>query len=100
MITLGAKWHWFRYKYQGRGSIHCHGTAKLNNAPGLCQLTQTALKGFLAQKTKDENDLSDMVELDRDIEAGNQAANTVLYVSVLIVCFQLSIQIHQMTTCG
>ena len=22
--TLGAKWHWFRYEYQGRGgSIHC-----------------------------------------------------------------------------
>ena len=45
--TLGAKWHWFRYEYQGRGSIHCHGTAKLSNDPGLCQLTQTALKGFL-----------------------------------------------------
>ena len=22
--TLDAKWHWFRYEYQGRGSIHCH----------------------------------------------------------------------------
>ena len=75
--TLGAKWHWFRYEYQGRGSIHCHGTAKLNNDPGLCQLTQTALKGFLAQKMKDVNDLSDTVELDQDIEAGHQAANTV-----------------------
>ena len=48
--TLGAKWHWFRYEYQGRGSIHCHGTAKLNNDPGLCQLTQTALKGFFRSK--------------------------------------------------
>ena len=28
--TLGAKWHWFRYEYQGRGSIYFHGTAKLN----------------------------------------------------------------------
>ena len=37
--TLGADWHWFRYEYQGRGSIHCHGTAKLSNDPGLCQLT-------------------------------------------------------------
>ena len=44
--TLGAKWHWFRYEYQGRGSIHCHGTAKLNNDPGLCHLTETALKVF------------------------------------------------------
>ena len=28
--TLDAKWHWYRFEYQGRGSIHCHGTAKLN----------------------------------------------------------------------
>ena len=75
--TLGAKWHWLRYEYQGRGSIHCHGTAKLNNDPGLCQLTQTALKGFLAQKFKDENDCSDTTELDQDIEAGQKAADTV-----------------------
>ena len=75
--TLGAKWHWFRYEYQGRGSIHCHGTAKLNNDPGLCQLTQTALKGFLAQKFKDENDCSDTAELDQDIESGHKAADTV-----------------------
>ena len=75
--TLGAKWHWFRYEYQGRGSIHCHGTAKLNNDPGLCQLTQAALKGFLAQKFKNENDCSDTAELDQDIEAGQKAADTV-----------------------
>ena len=75
--TLGAKWHWFRYEYQGRGSIHCHGTAKLKNDPGLCQLTETALKGFLAQNLKDENECSDTTELDRDIEAGQKAADTV-----------------------
>ena len=75
--TLGAKWHWFRYEYQGRGSIHCHGTAKLNNDPGLCQLTQTALKGFLAQQFKDENDCPDPTELDQDIEAGQNASDTV-----------------------
>ncbi|CAB4012614.1 Hypothetical predicted protein [Paramuricea clavata] len=72
--TLGAKWHWFRYEYQGRGSIHCHDTAKLHNGPGLCQLTQTALKGFLAQKFKNENDCSGTTELDQDIEAGQKAA--------------------------
>ena len=75
--TLGAKWYWFRYEYQGRGSIHCHGTAKLNNDPGLCRLTQTALKGFLAQKLKDENDFPDTSELDQDIETGQKAADTV-----------------------
>ena len=44
--TLDAKWHWYRFEYQGRGSIHCHGTAKLKNDPGLSQLTKTALKFF------------------------------------------------------
>ncbi len=86
--TLGAKWHWFRYEYQGRGSIHCHGTAKLNNDPGLCQLTQTALKGFLAQKFKNENDCSDTTELDQDIETGQKAADTVFqYVDWLLSTF-------------
>ena len=32
--TLDAKWHWYRFEYQDRGSIHCHGTAKLSNDPG------------------------------------------------------------------
>ncbi|XP_028408480.1 uncharacterized protein LOC114531038 isoform X1 [Dendronephthya gigantea] len=82
---LGAKWHWFRYEYQGRGSIHCHGTAKLNNDPGLRKLTQTALKGYLAKKFKDENDCSDTTELDQDIEAGQKAAETVIqYVDWLL----------------
>ena len=43
----------------------------------MCQLTQTALKGFLAQKFKDENDFSDTTELDQDSEAGQKAADTV-----------------------
>ena len=77
--TLGAKWHWFRYEYQGRGSIHCHGTAKLNNDPGLCKLAEIALKGFLAQKFKDENDCPDTTELDQNIEAGQTAADTVCH---------------------
>ena len=86
--TLGAKWHWFRYEYQGRGSIHCRDTAKLNNNPGLCQLTQTALKRFLAQKFKDENYCSDTTELDQDIESGQKAADTVCqYVDWLLSTF-------------
>ena len=74
--TLCAKWHWYRYEYQGRGSIHCHGTAKLSNDPGLCERTQTALKGFLAQKFLEENGCPDTTELDQDIEAGKKAADT------------------------
>lgn len=33
----------------------------------MCELTQTALKGFLAQKFKDENDCDETTELDLDI---------------------------------
>ena len=72
--TLDAKWHWFRYEYQGRGSIHCHGTAKLSNDPGLCQLTEIALKGFLAQKQKDKGDTVNTEQLDQDIQAGKDAS--------------------------
>ena len=75
--TLDAKWHWYRFEYQARGSIHCHGTAKLNNDPGLCNLTKTALKGFLAQKYKSEHQDEDTSELDQDTINGKEAANTV-----------------------
>ncbi len=47
--TLGAEWHWFRYEFAvQRGSIHCHGLAKLPGDPGLCQLSDDAVTGFLA----------------------------------------------------
>ena len=37
--SLGAIWHWYRYEFAvQRGSIHCHGIAKLANDPGLCTL--------------------------------------------------------------
>ena len=65
---------WYRFEYQARGSIHCHGIAKLNNDPGLCDLTKIALKGFLARKYKDENKDKNTSELDNDIIVGNKAA--------------------------
>ena len=75
--TLDAKWHWYRFEYQARGSIHCHGTAKLSNDPSLCTLKKTALKGFLAQKCKDEREDENTLELDEDIVAGEKAAKIV-----------------------
>ena len=51
--SLDAKWHWYRFEYQSRGSIHYHGVAKLNNDPGLCKLSETALNGYLAENSKD-----------------------------------------------
>ena len=72
--TLDAKWHWYRFEYQARGSIHCRGTAKLSNDPGLCKLTKVALKGFLARKYKDDHKDENTSESDYDIIAGKKAA--------------------------
>ena len=72
--TLQSSWHWYKYEYAvQRGSIHCHGVAKLKH-PGLCQLTETALKGFLAAKHKDSTKKTfskqQLNELDYDIYQG------------------------------
>ena len=48
--TLDAEWHWYRFEYQARGSVHCHGIAKLKSDPGLCRLSEIALLGFKAQE--------------------------------------------------
>ena len=65
--SLGAKWHWYRFEYAlQRGSIHCHGVAKLKNDPGLCNLTQVALKGFLAGETKKGH----LTDISRDTDIG------------------------------
>ena len=74
--TLDAKWHWYRFEYQARGSIHCHGIAKLNNDPGLCDLIKTAPRGFLAHKYMNENKDKNTSELGNDVIVGNKAAET------------------------
>ena len=75
--TLDAKWHWYRFEYPERGSIHCHGIAKLNNDPGLYDLTKTALKGFLAQKCENDNIDKNTYEHNNDITASKKAVETV-----------------------
>lgn len=80
--TLGSSWHWYRYEYAvQRGSIHCHGVAKLKNDPGLCQLTETALKGFLAAKHKDKSketfSKQQLDNLHYDINQGKEAEKIV-----------------------
>ena len=42
----------------------------------MCQLTQIALKGFLAQQLKNENDCSHTNEIDQDIKVGQKAGDT------------------------
>ena len=77
--TLNAEWHWYRYEYQARGSIHCHGTAKLKSDPGLCSLTEIALKGFISEKQSDSETDSEV------IYEGRKAAKIICnYVDTLI----------------
>ena len=59
MAKKHTRWYWFRYEcaVQG-GSIHCHGIAKLESHPGLCDLSQTALKGYIANQLLKDNSLS------------------------------------------
>lgn len=81
--TLGAKWHWYRYEFQARGSVHCHGTAKLKSDPDLCKLTDIALKRFLAEKKVSSNqyDSNDIL----DTEEGKIASSKICaYVDTLI----------------
>ena len=71
--TMDAEWHWYRFEYQHRGSIHCHGTAKLKNDPGLCKLTEIALTGFLAQRAQNETgdfhpDVSEIIDAGKNAE--------------------------------
>ena len=47
--SLPAAWTWFRIEYQGRSSAHGHGCCRLKCDPGLIQLSQSVLKGRLAQ---------------------------------------------------
>ena len=49
--SLGSLCHWYRFEYAvQREQIHCHGIAKLKNDPGLYELTETDMKGYLASK--------------------------------------------------
>ncbi|XP_066932700.1 uncharacterized protein [Clytia hemisphaerica] len=75
--SLNAEWHWYRFEFAVmRGSIHCHGLAKLKDDPGICELTEKALQGFLAQQTlsnQTEIDLENNTLLNLAVIEGNNA---------------------------
>ena len=84
---MKATWHWYRFEYASRGSIHCHGVAKLEDDPGLVELTSIALKGYLAsQKLKSESvAFQEREELNEIIVVGKQAEKQVCdYVDKLL----------------
>ena len=75
--SLDAEWHWYRFEYQARGSIHCHGVAKLRNDQGLCKLSETALKGYLAEMVIEKAEQSDIIKLNKHILEGKKASQAV-----------------------
>ena len=65
---MNASWHWYRFEFSiMRGSIHCHGLAKLKDDPGICELTELALKGFLSNKLLQENQSNLDLDLERHV---------------------------------
>lgn len=72
--SLDAEWHWYRFKYQARESIHCHGIAKLKNDPGLCKWSEKALKGYLAEMSVNNADPADLSELNQQICDGTKGS--------------------------
>jgi len=75
--SLDAEWHWYRFEYQARGSIHCHGVAKLKNDPGLCKLSEKALEGYLAEKSLDHAESADLAALNQKVLDGKKASEQV-----------------------
>ena len=71
---MGASWHWYRFEYAlKRGSIHCHGLAKLKDDPGLCNLNQVAINGHNAQErlvSSNEFELEHFDDLNRAVHEG------------------------------
>ena len=50
--VLDRDWHWFRFEYQARGSIHAHGCAKLKNDPDIPTLISCAAKVWSLLETQ------------------------------------------------
>ena len=69
--AVGAKYDFFRYEFQSRGSIHAHGFKWLKNDPGLVNLSQIAAKGNALEKQW--KDKEKPVEVAEAIEAGKHA---------------------------
>ena len=88
--VMDAKWKWLPYQWQGLGSIHGHGCAKLKHDPGHCDLVKAAAHGWKLQKMLDvekiEHNYEEMIhDFTPAIEAGVQAqARVVQYAEWLL----------------
>ncbi|CAB3998541.1 Hypothetical predicted protein [Paramuricea clavata] len=53
--VLDAEWHWYRFEYQARGSIHCHGCAKLKNDPDIRKLHKACVAFLESETTRNDS---------------------------------------------
>ena len=97
--VMGAEWHWYRFEYAVmRGSIHCHGLAKLQDDPDLCKLSQLALKGYLANRKIEKGFFqSDEYEmLQQSINEGKSAEDDICnYVDSIVTAMNPSPAINE-----
>ena len=92
---LHAKWNWYRYEYQARGNIHCHGMVRLKSDPGLQDLGSRVYKGRkselllgLPKRPEDSYLTTDVLdreltdrersELETAVNEGNEAEKCIL----------------------
>ncbi|CAB4032530.1 ATP-dependent DNA helicase PIF1 [Paramuricea clavata] len=87
---LDAEWHWYRFEYQARGSIHCHGCAKLKKDSDIRKLRTRACVAFLeSETTKYEMSPDDFEFLCGDLIRQGEDAEKLLiqYVDWLVTTF-------------
>ena len=81
---LQASWHWYRYEYavqKLRGSIHCHGVAKLKNDPDYVPSQRKPLRDTWLQNIDMKKKMlskEQILNIDNEIHEGKEAE--------LIVC--------------
>ena len=83
---MQASWHWYRYQYAvQRGSIHCHGVAKLKNDLDYVPSQRRPLRDTWLQNIdmEKQNMLSkeQILNIDNEIHEGKEAE--------LINCLQI-----------
>ena len=80
-----------RYEYAvQRGTIHCHGVAKLNSDLNLCDLCQIALQGYLAAQSLAKDQLSHemLLQKQQEVKEGCEAEKAICdYVDFLMYIY-------------